>query len=191
MSERGAASGGWVRRLSFVVLLVAGGSLLATLGFFFFRDNFATHYPMKVVSAAAWRAGAIPWWNMTDGGGQPLAGNPNALTFYPDNILYLLFPPHVAFNLHFLLHLLLGWFAMQALICDAGAPASRRPRSLDLLRRRQGRGEPSPSERGQGEGSDITLTSAVMGTEARTVDFLMPDRGPTPMVVKEGDTSAP
>src|SRR5271169_5730345 len=104
MSERGAASGRWARRLSVVVLLALAGSLLSTLGFFFFRDNFATHYPMKVISAAAWHAGAIPWWNLTDGGGQPLAGNPNALTFYPDNVLYLLLPSHVAFNLHFLLH---------------------------------------------------------------------------------------
>ena len=147
MSERGAASSEWVRRLSIVVLLAVCGSLLATLGFFFFRDNFSTHYPMKVVSAAAWRAGAIPWWNPTDGGGQPLAGNPNALTFYPDNVLYLLFPPHVAFNLHFLLHLLLGWIAMRALIREAGgappresgAPpssrlAGRHPAALDTRR---------------------------------------------------------
>jgi hypothetical protein len=126
MSERGAASGGWGRRLVLAVLLATGGSLLATFGFFFFRDNFSTHYPMKVVSAAAWRAGAIPWWNTTDGGGQPLAGNPNSLTFYPDNVLYLFLPPHVAFNLHFLLHLLLGWIAMRTLIRECGAPASSR-----------------------------------------------------------------
>jgi hypothetical protein len=116
MSERGAASSEWPRRLSVIILLAACGSLLATFGFFFFRDNFSTHYPMKVVSAAAWRAGTIPWWNVMDGGGQPLAGNPNALTFYPDNALYLLLPAHVAFNLHFLLHLVLGWIAMRALI---------------------------------------------------------------------------
>ena len=127
MSERGAASSEWPRRLSIVILLAACGSLLATFGFFFFRDNFSTHYPMKVVSAAAWRAGAIPWWNVTDGGGQPLAGNPNALTFYPDNVLYLLLPAHVAFNLHFILHLVLGWIAMRALIRETnGAPPSRR-----------------------------------------------------------------
>ena len=58
-----------------------------------------------MLSAAAFRAGEIPWWNFADGGGQPLAGNPNTLTFYPDNILYLVLPAHVAFNLHFLLHL--------------------------------------------------------------------------------------
>jgi hypothetical protein len=100
------------------VFLLLGAVLLAFvagIGFFFFRDNFSTHYPIKVLSAAAFRAGEIPWWNFADGGGQPLAGNPNTLTFYPDNVLYLILPAHIAFNLHFLLHLILGWFAMRSL----------------------------------------------------------------------------
>ena len=83
--------------------------------FFYFRDNFSTHYPIKVISAAAWRAGEIPWWNVYAGGGQPLAGNPNTLSFYPDNALYLFLPAHVAFDLHFVLHLMLAWLAMRAL----------------------------------------------------------------------------
>ena len=94
-------------RLFFLLLLAAfSARSLASFGFFFFRDNFSTHYPIKVLSAAAFRAGEIPWWNFADGGGQPLAGNPNTLTFYPDNVLYLVLPAHVAFNLHFLLHLI-------------------------------------------------------------------------------------
>jgi hypothetical protein len=102
-------------RVLFLLLIAVFCALTATLGFFFFRDNFSTHYPIKALSAAAFRAGEIPWWNFADGGGQPLAGNPNTLTFYPDNFLYLVLPPHVAFNLHFLFHLILGWLAMRAL----------------------------------------------------------------------------
>src|SRR3954451_23569098 len=90
-------------------------ALVATFGFFFFRDNFSTHYPIKVLSAGAFRSGEIPWWNFADGGAQPLAGNPNTLTFYPDNVLYLVLPAHVAFNLHFVLHLIAAWFAMRSL----------------------------------------------------------------------------
>ncbi len=101
-------------RLFFLLLLAGFCALAVTFGFLFFRDNFSTHYPIKVLSAAAFRAGEIPWWNFADGGGQPLAGNPNTLTFYPDNVLYLILPAHVAFNLHFLLHLVLGWLAMRA-----------------------------------------------------------------------------
>jgi hypothetical protein len=103
-----------MKRLTWLVIALA--ALVASyFGFFFFRDNFATHYPLKVLSAEAFRAFELPWWNFHDAGGQPLAGNPNALTFYPDNILYLFLPPHVAFNLHFLLHLAIGWVAMRAL----------------------------------------------------------------------------
>jgi hypothetical protein len=76
--------------------------------FFYFRDNFSTHYPIKVVSAEFFSRLEIPYWNFAAGGGQPLAGNPNTLTFYPDNLLYLILPPQMAFNLHFLLHLLAG-----------------------------------------------------------------------------------
>ena len=104
-----------MRRFAVPLLLAAGCLLLASFGFFFHRDNFSTHYPIKVISAEAFRAGEIPYWNPFDGGGQPMAGNPNTLTFYPDNVLYLLLPAHVAFNLHFLVHLALGWLAMRAL----------------------------------------------------------------------------
>ena len=88
---------------------------VSVLGFFFYRDNFSTHYPIKVLSALSFRAGQIPYWNFADAGGQPLAGNPNTLTFYPDNILYLFLPPYVAFNLHFLIHLAAAFFIVRAL----------------------------------------------------------------------------
>jgi len=104
-----------MRRLALAFLVSGFCFLVSVFGFFYFRDNFSTHYPLKVISAQSFRAGEIPWWNFADGGGQPLAGNPNALTFYPDNILYLLLPAHVAFNLHFLIHLIAAWFAMRAL----------------------------------------------------------------------------
>jgi hypothetical protein len=104
-----------MKPLLIVLLLAAACSLLACFGFFFFRDNLSTHYPVKLLSAHLLRAGEVPYWNFHDGGGQPLAGNPNTLTFYPDNFLYALLPAHVAFNLHFLLHLVAAWFAMRAL----------------------------------------------------------------------------
>ncbi|MEA2491828.1 MAG: hypothetical protein QOH21_3620 [Acidobacteriota bacterium] len=109
-----------MKRLWWIVAALAAFGASFFL-FFFFRDNFATHYPLKVLSAQAFRAFEIPWWNFHDGGGQPLAGNPNALTFYPDNVLYLLLPAHAAFNLHFLLHLAIAWAAMRALTKSAFA----------------------------------------------------------------------
>src|SRR6184192_110949 len=103
------------RRVVPAVLVAIAATCIAVFGFFYFRDNLGTHYPIKVISARIFRAGQIPWWNFYDGGGQPLAGNPNTLTFYPDNVLYLFLPAHVAFNLHFIFHLVGAWFAMRAL----------------------------------------------------------------------------
>ena len=110
-----------VRRGVLALLIATAAALIAIFGFFYFRDNFFTHYPIKVISSKIFRAGQIPWWNFYDDGGQPLAGNPNTLTFYPDNFLYLILPPHIAFNLHFLIHLTLAWFAMRALCRVTGA----------------------------------------------------------------------
>jgi len=110
-----------VRRVLIGALLATGAALIAVFGFFYFRDNFFTHYPVKTISARVFRAGQIPWWNYYEGGGQPLAGNPNTLTFYPDNFLYLILPQHIAFNLHFLIHLAFAWFAMRALCRQTGA----------------------------------------------------------------------
>jgi len=110
-----------VRRGVLALLLATAAALIAIFGFFYFRDNFFTHYPIKVISSKVFRAGQIPWWNFYDDGGQPLAGNPNTLTFYPDNFLYIILPPHIAFNLHFLIHLTLAWFAMRALCRVTGA----------------------------------------------------------------------
>src|SRR6266545_132493 len=84
------------RRLLVWTAVAIAFALVARFGFFFFRDNFSTSYPLKVISAASYRAGEIPYWNFHDSGGQPLAGSPGAQTFYPDNVLYLFLPAHVA-----------------------------------------------------------------------------------------------
>jgi hypothetical protein len=110
-----------LKRALLATLAILAAAAISSWGLFYFRDNFSTHFPLKVVSAAAYRDAEIPFWNSSAGGGQPLAGNPNALTFYPDNILYLLFPAHVAFNLHFLLHLALAFLAMRALCRETGS----------------------------------------------------------------------
>jgi len=112
-----------------LAIAVASVILLASsIGFFFYRDNFSTHYPIKVLSSMSLRSGEIPYWNFADAGGQPLAGNPNTLTFYPDNFLYLIFPTHVAFNLHFLIHLVAAWFAMRACVGQALLPVRSQAR---------------------------------------------------------------
>lgn len=92
----------------------------------FFRDVFHTHHPLKAFGAAALHEGEIPATNPTWGLGQPFRGNPNALAFYPGNLLYLLLPFWPAFNLHYALHWLLAGVAMGILarILGQGRPAA-------------------------------------------------------------------
>ncbi|MFL6197282.1 MAG: hypothetical protein ACJ75H_24050 [Thermoanaerobaculia bacterium] len=86
----------------------------------YFRDVFTTHLPLKAFGAAELRQGRIPVFNPTWGLGQPFRGNPNALPFYPGNLLYLALPFWSAFNLHFALHWLLAALAMYALARELG-----------------------------------------------------------------------
>lgn len=103
------------KSIALTAAVVLAAALLSSITFFFYRDNFSTHYPIKFLTAPSLRSFEIPYWNFADSGGQPLAGNPNTVTFYPDNLLYLFLPAHVAFNLHFWIHLIGAWWAMRAL----------------------------------------------------------------------------
>ncbi|HEV7516797.1 MAG TPA: hypothetical protein VGR07_10890 [Thermoanaerobaculia bacterium] len=92
--------------LAWIALPLARGS--ETL---FLRDTWNAHLPMKWAEAEALHRGTIPLIDPWRAGGQPLAGNPNAVPFYPDNVLYLIASPIWALNAHFWLHLLLAPFA--------------------------------------------------------------------------------
>src|SRR4029079_13195583 len=85
--------------------LARGGETL------FLRDVFNAPLEMKWAEAEALHRGVFPEIDPYRAGGQPLAGNPNAVPFYPDNLLYLLSSPLWASNAHFCRHLLLAPFA--------------------------------------------------------------------------------
>ena len=80
----------------------------------------SVHAPWKAFGAEALRHGSVPAFNPTWGLGQPFRGNPNALPLYPGNILYLVLPFWIAFNLHYALHWLLALFAFRALARSLG-----------------------------------------------------------------------
>lgn len=98
------------------IAILAAMIATSTSGFFYFRDNVSTHYPMKVLQGEVLSSGKLPLWIRASGGGQPMAGNPNLLTFYPDTLLFLFLPSIVAFNLHFVLHLAAGMLTMRHLL---------------------------------------------------------------------------
>ncbi len=91
------------------VLLLAT-SLPALLGSrsLFLRDTFHFHLPAKHTTGEALRAGYLPLVDPHRGGGQPALGNPNTVSYYPDNLLFAVTDPIWALNAHFFLHWLLA-----------------------------------------------------------------------------------
>lgn len=94
-----------------VLLALAVLPLMAGSETLILRDILNSHLPMKASQARALTAGYMPLLDPYRAGGQPLAGNPNAVPFYPTNLLYLVASPLWALNAHFWLHLLLAPFA--------------------------------------------------------------------------------
>lgn len=84
------------------------------------RDVFTTHLPQKAYGAAALAHGSIPAFHPAWAGGQPFAGNPNVLAFYPGNLLYLVLPFWSAFNAHYVLHWLLAFVGFRKLAHELG-----------------------------------------------------------------------
>jgi hypothetical protein len=75
-----------------------------TDGTFFFRDLYFFAFPQRLKVGAALRAGALPLWDATMHGGQPLLANPNNTALYPTALLYAVLPGITAFNVEILLH---------------------------------------------------------------------------------------
>jgi hypothetical protein len=101
----------WV--LLIVILnLVFFGDALFTEKTFFFRDVSFFHYPLKKLVTEAYSKGEWPLWNPYIQLGQPLLANPNAMAFYPTQILFHMLPFNLALELHFVLHCMLAGLAL-------------------------------------------------------------------------------
>lgn len=87
----------------------------------YLRDILNTHLVLRAYLGEALRAGELPLVDPLRAGGQPLAGNPNAVALYPDNLLLLAGSTLWQLNAHFWLH----W-----LVAAAGVAALARRRGL-------------------------------------------------------------
>jgi len=84
------------------------------------RDVLYSHTQFKYFGAEQLAQGRIPATNPTWSLGQPFRGNPNALPFYPGNLLYLALPFQVAFHAHYALHWLLAFLGIWRLARELG-----------------------------------------------------------------------
>jgi hypothetical protein len=98
-----------------LLILLASAPLAIGARTLYLRDVLNSHLGLRTHLAAALRAGELPLVDPLRAGGQGLAGNPNALPFYPDNLLLLVASPLWQLNAHFWLHWLAAPLAMWAL----------------------------------------------------------------------------
>ena len=93
---------------------------------FFFRDLHLHFFPQKVRFAELVRSGQIPLWDPYLHGGQPFLADLNNMALYPLNLIYLILPAVVAFNLDIIFHVLFCgaaayWLARWLKISPSGA----------------------------------------------------------------------
>ncbi len=100
----------WAFLLVLLNLLLFGDALF-TDQTFYFRDVSFFHYPLKKLVTEAYASGEWPLWNPYIQLGQPLLANPNTMALYPTQLLFQLLPFQVAFEVHFVLHCILGGIA--------------------------------------------------------------------------------
>jgi hypothetical protein len=84
--------------LALLLLPLAAGQVVVT-----YQDAVMTHLPTKAATVEMIRDGQFPAVNPYASLGQPLAGNPNFGTFFPDVFAFLVLPLPVAFGLRFAL----------------------------------------------------------------------------------------
>ena len=108
-------------------LLVAGGCLIALILSLFgpvlfkdrqfaFRDAAQFYYPLYLRVQQDWAAGGWPLWMDEANGGMPLLGNPISAVFYPGKLVYATLPYPWAVRAYVILHVLLAFGAMVALL---------------------------------------------------------------------------
>ena len=88
--------------------LVLFWKVIFTPSMLFFRDISNYTYPCARFIQQMCRHGELPYWNPYLNCGQPLLENPNLLFFYPYTLFIILLPIHLAYPLHYVIHIALA-----------------------------------------------------------------------------------
>ena len=109
----------WLLRALLLAPLVplAAGRRMVT-----YQDALMTHLPAKAATVEQVRQGAFPFLSPYASFGEPLAGNPNFGTFFPDMLAFLVLPLPVAFGLRFALAAVLAYAGARRWARAEGAP---------------------------------------------------------------------
>src|SRR4029079_10710073 len=109
----------WLPRgllLAPLVPLIAGRRMVT------YQDAIMTHLPAKAATVEQMRQGTFPFLSPYASFGEPLAGNPNFGTFFPDMFAFLVLPLPVAFGMRFALAAVLAYAGARRWARAEGAP---------------------------------------------------------------------
>jgi len=109
----------WLLR---AVLLAPLLPLIAGRRMVTYQDAIMTHLPAKAATVEQMRQGAFPFLSPYASFGEPLAGNPNFGTFFPDMFAFLVLPLPVAFGMRFALAAVLAFVGARRWARAEGAP---------------------------------------------------------------------
>ena len=167
----------WLLRALLLAPLVplAAGRRMVT-----YQDAIMTHLPAKAATVEQVRQGAFPFLSPYASFGEPLAGNPNFGTFFPDMLAFLVLPLSSAFGLRFALAAVLAYAGARRWARAEGAPRAgggsggdrvrplRRVRlHLAVLQQRAG---PRPRALGDGGGGPVARALAGDARPLRRAD---------------------
>jgi hypothetical protein len=106
------------------LILALFGQVLFQDRQFAFRDSLQVYYPLYQRVQQEWSAGRWPLWMPEASGGTPLLGNPIAAVFYPGKLVYTIMPYPWAARVYVILHVMLAFGTMIALLRSWGVSAA-------------------------------------------------------------------
>jgi hypothetical protein len=81
-----------------------------------YRDFSDFYYPLYQRVQQEWDAGRLPLWSSEENGGTPMLGNPTSAVLYPGKLIYAALPYAWAAKVYVVVHVLLAFGAMVALL---------------------------------------------------------------------------
>src|SRR5262245_19157619 len=118
-----------VETLLFLPSLIAQGIIRSPLGKT--SESTGLFYAWTIYWRDEILAGRAPFWNPFTFAGMPIAAEPQAHSFRPWRLLWLILAPEIAFKFSFLLHVWIGSWFMYRLVRELGG--SRVGASLSAL----------------------------------------------------------
>ena len=115
------------------LLFACFGGVLCRDQQFAFRDAAYFYYPLYFRVQEQWQSGHLPLWEPGENGGTSLLGSPMAAVLYPGKIVFALLPYAWAVRIYTVMHIVLAFGAMFALVRSWGVSLTARTSPVSVM----------------------------------------------------------